>query len=278
MAHVCIWPIRLQTLDGSFSAFHPIDWGARRDFPGGGLQVLRSCYIGNDVALCVGGSEMTRKILPAVGFKPQNTVTFLERPLHPLQPAWAESPRDWKLPARIARNIAWHYARRFTLPRNWTLAPRHPRQISSSLWPQASISAKQAVSFRSAQLLEHIAACPEISKTAFFVLLRGQTEVAYFFLAQVRNQVRLADYGPVGLGDEESHVLGIAAQTAARSSFPDAVSLLAVTSEEQVRAAWVRAGLRTRAEEPIKALKMNKQLNSVTHFRLTLLDWDSLCL
>lgn len=56
--------------------------GARRDFPGGG------------------------KILPAVGFKPQNTVTFLGRPLHPLQPAWAESPRDWKLPARIARNIA----------------------------------------------------------------------------------------------------------------------------------------------------------------------------
>src|SRR5665213_2492843 len=39
LAHVCIWPIRLQTLDGSFSAFHPIDWGARRDFPGGGLQV-----------------------------------------------------------------------------------------------------------------------------------------------------------------------------------------------------------------------------------------------
>src|ERR1700690_418482 len=87
VAHACAWPIQLCVPAGSLRAFHLVDWAATTGIPGAGMQVLRDCCSQMAAAFCVGGSAMTKKILPAFGFKPYNHMTFLHRPLQPFQPA-----------------------------------------------------------------------------------------------------------------------------------------------------------------------------------------------
>jgi hypothetical protein len=100
--------------------------------------------------------------------------------------------------------------------------------------------------------------------------------IAYVFLIQVGEQVRLADYGPAGLDENSSMVLGIGVRDFAKSSFPTATSIMIATSETAVSAGISRAGFRLRREEPIRVLKTEKALENIHSFRLTLLDWDAL--
>lgn len=275
-AHGCIWPVPLRTPFGPLPAFHLIDWAARTDVPGVGMQVLRRCCGDMAAAFSIGGTAITRKILPAFGYRPQNTMTFFQRPLRLFQPALRESALDWKMPARVGRNLAWSLFPHVPLAPGWGLSPLDVKEIPESLWPEAS--ADQAVSLRSSQLLEHVQRCPLVRQSACFSLRKGTQPVAYLFLVQVGDQVRLADYGPANLDEETASILGVAAQKAARSSFPSATTAVAATSEPSVRAGFLRSGFRISREEEIRALKLNKILNPIKQFRLTLLDWDALCL
>jgi hypothetical protein len=101
--------------------------------------------------------------------------------------------------------------------------------------------------------------------------------MAYLFLIQVREELRLADYGPVGLDEETSVVLGQTVQKLAKSLFPSATEFMAATSETEVVAGLLRAGFRLRGEQPIKVLKTGTGLEQIERFRLTLLDWDRVC-
>lgn len=276
-AHVCLWPVRLETLDGQGTAFHPIDWGAKRDVPGAGLNVLQSSYVGCDAAFSIGGSDMTRKILPAFGYKPHNRVTLLYRPLHAWNPAWQTSPRDWKLPARVGRN--WWQSRSIpsNLPETWTVRACSPAEIDDALWPRPK-SAEEAVSHRSPALIEHVRTCPLLGKSAVYVLLKKGLQRAYFLLVQARDQVRAADYGPTHLDGETARVLGDAIQRQAKIDFPKATSLMAMTPEDEVAQQWQDAGLLLHRHEEVRALKRNKALTSVKHFHLTMMDSDAVCI
>lgn len=276
-AHVCMWPLRFETTSGTYFGFHPIDWGAKRGLPGAGLQVLRSCFRDKDAAFSLGGSEMTQKILPRFGFKPQNEMTLLARPLHALQPAWTESPRDWKMAARLVRNYLQHAPKSLALRAPWSLEETTPERIPDQLWPRAKTK-DQAVSVRDSGLLRHIERCPEIVRTLVFILNKGSVPAAYFLLTQVRRDVRLADYGPVGLDGETSRQLALAAQVAAHRYFTGIDRIFTATAEATCAKAWAEAGLVAFHTEPIRALKLNEELQNVSRFRLTLLDWDLLCL
>jgi len=106
----------------------------------------------------------------------------------------------------------------------------------------------------------------------------NSSAVAYFLLVQVGDQVRLADYGPAGLDEETSRIVGLGAQALALSMFPDATSVMAATSEPHSRSGFLRSGFRLVREEPIKVLKLNNSLSPISQFRLTLIDGDALCL
>ena len=277
VAHGCVWPIQLCTPSGTFKAFHLIDWAAKRDTPGAGMQVLRQCCREMAAVFSIGGSAMTRKILPAFGFKPYNHMTFLRRPLRPFQPALRESPADWKMPARVVRNLSWYYYPSRTLPEGWRLSPVEPGQIPEALWP--TTSAGEAVSQRSSRLLSHVVTCPVIRRSTCGLLSKGANPTtAYVLLVQVGDQVRLADYGPAGLDEETSRILGLGAQALALSVFPDATAVIAATSEPPTRSGFLKSGFRLSRDESIKVLKLDKSLSSIERFRLTLLDWDALCL
>lgn len=276
VAHGCIWPIQLRAQSGSLMAFHLIDWAARSDVPGAGMQVFRRCCSGMAAAFSIGGTPAARSVLQAVGFKDYNNMSFLWRPLRPFRSELEESATDWKTPVRAARNLAWFLYPAVNLPAGWDVSPEEPCRIPESLWPCES--AGLAVSVRSAKLLEHIVACPAIGRSVCYLLRKDSKPVAYALLVQVRRQVRLADYGPAGLDEETSMVLGISAQVVARSTFPGATTMTAATAEAPVRLGFAKSGFRRWREQPIRVLKLNKALNPINRFRLTLMDWDALCM
>lgn len=277
VAHGGVWPIELCTPSGYFKAFHLIDWAAKRDSPGAGMQVLRQCCCGMAAMFSIGGTAMTKKILPAFGFKSYNHMSFLQRPLRPLQPALRESPADWKAPARVLRNLYRYLYPSRTLPQGWHVSRTELGQIPESLWPSAS--AGMAASQRSSQLISHVMSCPAIRRSACGLLSRGANPAAaYFLLVQVRDQVRLADYGPTDLDEETSRILGLGAQALALSLFPDAIAMIAATSELPTLSGFFRSGFSLNYEEPIRVLKLDPSLGSIDRFRLTLLDSDALYL
>lgn len=276
VAHGCAWPVRLLVPSGELNTFHLVDWAAKRELPGTGVQVLRYCCGGMAAAFSIGGSAMTRKILPLAGFKTYNRVAFLFRPLKPVRSAIREAPLNWRTPARVLRNVCWSLEPRRHLPQGWEFTIDDPRNIPQHLWP-GQISG-EAVSVRSAEILAHTMACPALRGSVCCLLKRGGECLAYLLLVQVGHQVRLADYGPPGLDEETSMVLGTSAQMLARSAFLGAATLVAATTEEPVRSGWIRSGFRPGLEEAICALKLSPALDQVDRFRMTLLDWDAVCL
>ena len=276
VGHACAWPVRLLAPSGELNTFHLVDWAARRDRPGTGIQVLRYCCDGMAAAFSIGGSAMTRKILPLAGFKTYNRVAFLFRPLRPVQSAVREAPLNWQTPARALRNVWWALEPKKRLPHGWEITIGDSGNIPQHLLPVQIPG--QAVSVRSPEILAHIMACPALRGSACCVLKRGGECLAYLLLVRVGRQVRLADYGPPGLDEETSMVLGTSAQMLARSAFPGAATLVAATTEEPVRTGWIRSGLHAGREETISALKLNPALDHIDRFWMTLLDWDAVCL
>jgi hypothetical protein len=67
VGHACRWPIRVLTTTGAFDTFHLIDWAADSSHAGAGLQVLRDSCDNSAALFSIGGSPMTRRMLPALG-------------------------------------------------------------------------------------------------------------------------------------------------------------------------------------------------------------------
>ena len=273
VAHGCCWPIRLQGSFGELSAMHLIDWAAKRNFPGAGMRVLRLCQQDVDAVFSIGGSEMTRRILPVFGFKSYNSIYFLYRPLRPISPALRNSPRDWKMPARIVRNLGRYIFPRVSLPLGWSVSRTEPHKIPEFLFPRPL--ADEAVSKRNAELLTYMMNCPVVQDANCYVLRQRNVAKAYFCLIIIRDQARLVDFGPTGLDEQTATALGLAAQNVARSDFKRVLDICVATTEQPVREGLVRSGFRMGTEERIKVFKVNSALQETARFRLTLLDWDA---
>ncbi len=276
VAHACGWPVHLHGPFGEFPSVHLIDWAASRSVPGAGSRALRLFKADVAAVFSIGGSPMTRKILPALGFKSCNIINFMQRPLHPLYPALRDSPRDWKMPARVLRNLNRYAIPRLKIPTGWSVSAITPAEIADSLLPRSS--GMEAVSLRSAKVLEHMMACPAFQQARCYLLKQHEKPAAYFCLASVREQARLIDYGPSGLDTDGAEALGMAAQLVGQSDFGRMLEIVTTTTEQSVADGFRRAGFRSVGEEPINVLKLHRGLDPIDHFRMTLADWDAACL
>ncbi len=210
VAHGCSWPVRLQGTFGELPCMHLIDWAAERKVPGAGMQVLRLCQKEVGAVFSIGGSDMTRKILPAFGFKACNSISFLYRPLRPISPALRRAPRDWKMPARVLRNIGRYMFPRVSMTAGWSVSRIEPSEIPKPLFPHSL--ADEAVSQRSPELLAHVMSCPVFQDAGCYVLRQMNVAMAYFCLVSLRGQARLVDYGRTGLDEQTAAAMGFAAQ------------------------------------------------------------------
>src|SRR5205823_7501108 len=107
VAHAAAWPVRLLVPGKVVPAVHVIDWAADPEYPGAGVWLMRQIVARVPVAIATGGSEITRRILPVIGFHPHGVLCWFARPVRPLAQALTTSERNWRLPARLVRNTWW---------------------------------------------------------------------------------------------------------------------------------------------------------------------------
>ncbi|HVM98520.1 MAG TPA: hypothetical protein VMT89_19145, partial [Candidatus Acidoferrales bacterium] len=189
-AHVCAWPWQVLTTGGPLMVVHPIDWAASSEVPGAGALLLREIRGLRDISLCVGGTPSARKVIARTGFHHYTDLDLWVRPLRPLRQTLTHQNKNWKLPARWARNLIWTLRSTPSVPAGWTSEPIDPRDLPDAVLPQPLPGT--AVTGRSRPLFEYFALCP-VARHQLFLVRSSGAPVGYFLLSFTPGQARICD-------------------------------------------------------------------------------------
>ena len=192
LAHGALMPGILRWTGGEARVIHMIDWAARRQAIGAGVQLMK--YIGRqtDFLLGIGGSEQTRKIMPLLGYRLCGQVSGFVRPFAPTRRWRRLHGAHWKRLPRFARSTLWS----LTAPRV-DLGAWQSRPIDADALGQIEALGRQptrelAVLGRSAGFLRHALACPIVPLELHSLERAGRT-AGYFLLSYAPGQARLSD-------------------------------------------------------------------------------------
>jgi hypothetical protein len=171
-------------------AVHLIDWAAHPDHPGAGFWLLRQIGAKVPLMIATGGSEITRRILPVIGFRPHGEICQFALPVRPVRQALTTTPRNWRLPARLLRNTFWRLSSPLSIPRGWSVRPLAPEEVPQGLWPQPSPDT--AVTARDTGFYRYFVDSPS-TRHVLFGLQKSRELVGYFCLAFAPHVARIAD-------------------------------------------------------------------------------------
>jgi len=142
------------------------------------------------MVVATGGSEIARRILPVIGFRPRSELYQFARPVRPLGQALTTAERSWKLSARLLRNTFWRLSHPLSLPRGWSARPLAPEEVPEGLWPRPSPTT--AVTVRNTGFYRYIVDSPS-APHVLFGLQKGRELAGYFSLAFPPHSARIAD-------------------------------------------------------------------------------------
>jgi hypothetical protein len=191
VAHAAVWPMRIRVVDGIVPAVHLIDWAASPQYSGAGIWLVRQIRAMVPAMIATGGRDITRRILPAIGFRAHSELSVFARPVRPLrQTITSPAGNHWKLPARLARNAVWALSNPASWPRGWSATRLMPERIPDHLWPRASQTT--AVAARDADVYRYFVDSPSTRHT-MLGLERGGELVGYCCLSFIGHLARIAD-------------------------------------------------------------------------------------
>jgi GNAT acetyltransferase-like protein len=270
VAHAAVWPARVRVPGRVVPAAHVIDWAADPRYPGAGISIMR--HIARQVGLMIatGGSEITRRILPVIGFRPHGELEWFARPVRPLGQALTTARKSWRLPARLLRNTWWRFSRPLSFPRGWSARPLAPEEIPQELWPRASPAT--AVTVRDAGLYRYFVDSPSTRHALVGLEERGVL-VGYFCLSFSTHAARIADLWLPSTDVDDWHAaFQSAAVVASREADVFEVSAWASTALGKV--ALTRAGFRSRDRQPVSFLGNGRILEGLA-LHVQMLDCDA---
>jgi hypothetical protein len=242
VAHAAAWPVRVRVPGQIVPAVHVIDWAADPEYPGAGIWLLRQIGAKVRVMIATGGSVITRRVLPVIGFHPHGELYGFARPVRPLRQALTTGERDWRLPARLLRNTFWRLSPTLSLPQGWSAPTLAPEEVPEELWPEPS--AATAVTARDTGFYRYVLNSPS-TRHALYGLERHRELVGYFCLAFTPHVARIADlWLPSTRVEDWCAGFQTAAVVAAREK--EVYEVSAWTSTALGKAALVRAGFRLR--------------------------------
>lgn len=242
VAHAGAWPVRVRVPNDVIDAVHLIDWAAAPESPGAGIWLVRQIRAKVRMMIATGGSEITRRILPLLGFRPHGEVCSFARPVRPLPQALSTAEKNWRLPARFLRNTAWCLSQPLSLPRGWSASPIAPEDVPEELWPQPS--AAMAVTARDAGLYRYYVDSPS-ARHLLFGLEKNRELAGYVCLAFAPHVARIADlWLPSTKVDDWCAGFRTAAVLAAREK--DVYEVSAWASTARGKEGLTRAGFRLR--------------------------------
>lgn len=266
MAHAGIWPLVLGTRDRPVQGIQMIDWVAAHETAGAGLALLRRLAGMFDFVYSIGGSDMTKKLLPALGFRVCTSAWRAARPVRPMAQILNYPEKNWRLIPRLLRNCWWSIApsERRDLP--WTAHPISPEELLTT-------GAELSYSSRSSVFFEYMERCP-IANFGLWRILESGKPIGFFSLAVVRTQARV---GGIWLREAKKEYWRVAYSVAQRTarSMSGVFEILAGGSKGPSGEAAARAGLRIRSELPVFVLETKGKPSIPDDFEFQLLDDDS---
>ena len=250
IAHSCIWPVSFRLPDRSVSSMHLIDWAASKSAAGAGIFLNQELMKQTDTAVGIGGSDISRKIAPRIGFSHVGSLSVYARVVRPWRQFRAAPDRfRWKGPLRLARNGLWALLPACPPPKHLSAAPVAAFDHSLDWLFGDRTASPYLWAARTPELLNYILRCPAVISRAFLVYDR-EKPCGYFVLARAGGQTRIADLWIQAL-DEESWAgaYSLAVRRAAEDA--QTCEIAAYSSTALVEAALLRNGFRLRAQKPV---------------------------
>ena len=272
MAHGCVVPLSFQCGERRLKVVYLIDWAAEPGSVGSGAALLKRIGKMVDAILVVGGSDMTQKILPALGFKTRGQVTGFARPLHPLARLAGQKPTA-RLGAQFARSLRWTW----TAPRQdlsgWEAHRVAPEDLASTAIPWPKPGSGVTIVERSPELMSYFLRCPAARMELYSVAKQASVR-GYFLLAFPPAQARLVDCWIDSSDGGDWRALVQLAVRQARSN-ASVAEIVSVASDALIHQSLAGSGFHPRGDNPLRMLASRGAELPDTPVRFQMLDSDT---
>lgn len=259
LAHAAIWPIQLKFSDGVRHGIGFGDWVADEEHRGIGLMLLKKLTSLASFVLVTGGGDITRQILPRVGFEHWIDRPVFAKVLRPLrQFSTRGSNTGWKEPARIGRNFLWSRSANAS-PMDWTIQAAEPDERTLAL------ACRQSGPIHTESFLRYLLKCP-IAHFRYFELSKGGAPQGYTVLSEILGQGRIADLR-IASEDQLDWNAAVSVVLSAMKAIPTICEAMAFGSTPAMNEAFRANGFQIREQRPMVVFdtegKMTQQ--SVPH-------------
>jgi len=243
-AHGCVTPIEWIYAGGETRTACVVDWAAGRTTPGIGLLLYRNVAKMLDGLTGIGGSEDARRVLPRAGFKQIVEMPVYARVIRPLA-HHLDRPKDWKTPARLARDVARALPPLPDPGPEWRAerVARFDDAIVAALPEPGRPSA--VVSRRSVELLNYWLDCPAAAMEGYRVIGPAGV-IGYFVFSKLGSECRIVDLSATANWNALS---ALAVRTAASDRSIHIVKMAATASE--LKDAFTAMRFRIERTEPV---------------------------
>jgi len=219
-----------------------------------------------------GGSEIARKMRFAMGYRPRNDVHILALPLRPVRQILTSHRWNWKMPARLARNLLW--SRRKPVPPNrWRAHPVDPRETSGSNVPWPVRNSHRLMLERNPELFAYLSDCP-VAPGTFFLATRDNEPVGYFCLTFPPGQARIADAW-ISSSQTEDWIQFYALAVEQAYLRPGVNEVTAAAASDVALAALENCGFRIRGRDPVQLYDPQKHVPPDLPLDVQLIDGDA---
>ncbi len=240
LAHVGLWPVTVRRGAKSERGMHAMDWAADPSVRAAGITLFMRLAKNFDFVYGMGGTEMTRAILPRLDFRTVAEALTWARPLRPWRQMLHHQTKDWRLPLRLARNIGWSMIPPKQVPHGWTaLGPGAGRAAALTV-----LSCERDESF-----FRYLEQCPVAPCLTFHIVREGLV-VGLFALSVVEEQSRLAGVWLENPSPNNWRIAFHFAQKAALK-YTNTSELIARCATEASAIAAKHAGMRVRDRTPV---------------------------
>jgi hypothetical protein len=271
-AHGTVVPLSLGSGDRRFKMVHLIDWAAEAKSVGSGVGLLKRIGPLVDGILIVGGSDMTQKILPALGFKLRGHVQRFARPLRPLRRLAGQKP-GWRLCAQFARSLVWAWQAPSERLHGWEARRVTLSDLAASAipWPKPGLGTMFFE--RTPDAIGYYLRCPatpmEFHEVAKEGLIRG-----YFLLAFAPAQARIVDLSINSVDRQDWRALvQLAVRRAAQNQ--SVAEVVSVASDPVSSQALLDCGFHARGSSPLRLLACNERELPEMPIGIRMLDSDA---
>ncbi len=187
VAHTGLWPMTFGSGENVVRGVHMIDWASAKESAGAGLALVQKLAGMFDFIVGIGGTDMTRKVLPAFGFQEHAQVWKGARPIRPVAQALTHQFRNLKLPPRLVRNTL-RSMKGDTPYKIWSAREIQPQDIARDIatGPDTAHFAP-----RSPEFFEYFLRCPA-APAHLYGIFDGAEMKGHFIICVVRGQARVA--------------------------------------------------------------------------------------